>query len=157
VRPRRSSDAGFGILDLVIVAALISTVAFLSVPSVSASRDGHELATASASIAAKFSEARTHALNRNRTTWVLVTPAARTLQIQTGGGRRPVDINAAEVLPMHLSIVAPVGQQSFAFDLRGRPVDNAGVVTAHVIQVRHADTHQTRAVTVTTIGDVTID
>lgn len=155
--PRLSRDAGFGVVELVIVAAVISTLAVLSVPSISASRNGYELVTASANVAAKFGEARTNSLKRNRDSWVLATPATRTFQVQTSSAGGPVNISFVEVLPTRLAIINPAGQQSFMFDTLGRPVNAAGILTAHVVQLRHSDTNQTRTVTVTTTGRVTIN
>jgi Tfp pilus assembly protein FimT len=157
VHPRVAPDAGFGVVELVIVAALISTLAVLSVPSIAASRNGYELITASTNVAGKVAEARTNALKRNRNTWVLVTPATRTIQVQTTGGLGAVDINNPETLPARVVIDNPAGPQPFAFDTLGRPVDGAGILAAHVIQLRHTQTGLVRTVSVGTTGRVTIN
>lgn len=150
-------DAGFGVLELVIIAALVAILAAIAVPSLSAARDGYELVTAGANVASKIGQARTNALKRNRQTWVLVTPGAQTLQVQTAGPTGAVDIGWVELLPTRVTIIAPAAQAQLRFDTLGRPVDAGGILTAHVIQLRHTGTQQVRTVTVGTTGRVTIN
>jgi Tfp pilus assembly protein FimT len=150
-------DAGFGVLELVIIAALVAVLAAVSVPSISAARDGYELITAGANVAAKFGEARTNALKRNRQTWVLVTPNTRTVQVQTAGPTGTVDIGWVELLPTRVTVINPAAQAQLRFDTLGRPVDAGGILAAHVIQLRHTGTQQVRTVTVGTTGRVTIN
>ena len=157
VHPLRSGDAGFGLLELVIIGALVSILAALAVPSISAARDGYELVTAGADVAAKIAEARTNSLKRNRLTWVLVDTAAETLQIQTAGATGAVDIGSLERLPTRVVIDQPTTTTALNFDTIGRPVDGAGVLTPHVIQLRHTGNGQLRTVTVGTTGRLTIN
>jgi hypothetical protein len=51
----------------------------------------------------------------------------------------------------------PTAQQALLFDALGRPVDAAGMLTPHVIQIRHTDTGLVRTVTVATTGRVTVN
>jgi len=139
------------------VAAVLMVLAVLAVPSISAARDGYELVTSGANVAAKVAEARTNALKRNRFTWVLVTPASRTLQVQTAGAATPLDIGFLQRLPPRVVIDLPAATTPLTFDTLGRPVNAAGILTAHVIQLRHTGNAQTRTVTVTTTGRVTIN
>ena len=150
-------DAGFGVLELVIIAALVAVLAAVSVPSISAARDGYELITAGANVASKVGEARTNALKRNRQTWVLVTPNTRTVQVQTAGPAGTVDIGWVELLPTRVTVINPAAPAQLRFDTLGRPVNAAGILAAHVIQLRHTGTQQVRTVTVGTTGRVTIN
>lgn len=150
-------DAGYGVLELVIIAALVAVLAAVSVPSISAARDGYELITAGANVAAKVGEARTNALKRNRQTWVLVTPATRQVQVQTAGPAGAVDIGWLELLPPRVTVINPAAPAQLRFDTLGRPVNAAGILAAHVIQLRHTGTQQVRTVTVGTTGRVTIN
>ena len=155
--PRRRREAGFGTLELVIVAALVSILAAFAVPSISAARDGYELVTSGGKVAAKFAEARTIALKRNRQAWVLVNPAAGTLQIQVAGAVGAVDVGFLEFLPGRVAIIAPATTQQLTFDTIGRPIDGAGVLTPNVVQLRHTGTNQLRTITVGTTGRVTVN
>jgi hypothetical protein len=151
------ADAGFGVANLATVAALVSVLAVISVPTISASRDGYELATASGNVRATIEEARVNALKRNRHTWVQVTPATRTVRVQTAGGPGPEHVDTAETLPPRVTIINPGGPQGFEFDALGRPVTAAGIPTSHVIQLRHTGIGLVRTVTVATTGRVTVD
>jgi Tfp pilus assembly protein FimT len=144
------TDAGVGLLELVIIAAIVSVLAAIAVPSVSAARDGYELVTAGADVAAKFAEARTVALKRNRQAWVFVDPGAGTLQIQVAGALGPVDVGMLKFLPGRVAVIAPAATQPLTFDTIGRPVDGAGVLTPHVVQLRHTGYNQMRTITVGT-------
>jgi type II secretory pathway pseudopilin PulG len=157
VDPRRVREAGFALLELIIVGALVAILAAIAVPTISAARDGYELVTAGANVAAKVAEARTNALKRNRQTWILVDPGAGTLQIQMAGAVGAVDIGTLERLPARVAIDVPAAATALNLDTIGRPVDGAGVLTPHVIQVRHTGNGQIRTVTVGTTGRLTIN
>lgn len=144
-------------LEVVLVLAFTSVLAALALPSVSSARNGYELVTAGANVEARMAEARTNALKRNRNVWVLVTPATGTLQVQAAGGLAPVNVSPAEQLPARVAVIVPAAQQALLFDALGRPVDAAGMLTPHVIQIRHTDTGLVRTVTVATTGRVTVN
>lgn len=144
-------------LEVVLVLAFTSILAALAMPGISAARNGYELVTAGANVEAKLAEARTNALKRNRNAWLLVTPATRTLQVQTAGGLAPVNVSTAEQLPARVLVAIPAAQQQLMFDALGRPVDGAGMLVPHVIQLRHAETGLARTVTVGTTGRITIN
>jgi Tfp pilus assembly protein FimT len=155
--PGSRSDAGFGLLEVVLVLAFTSILAALALPGVSAARNGYELVTAGANVEAKVAEARTNALKRNRNAWLLVTPATGMMQVQMADGLAPVNVSTAEQLPARVQVIIPAAQQQLAFDALGRPVDGAGMLTPHVIQLRHAATGLVRTVTVGTTGRININ
>ena len=152
----RGVDAGYTVLELLLAVAFAAILAAIAVPNITQARNGYELETTGNIVGALADEARTNAMKRNRNTWILVTPATRTLQVQTTGGAGNVNIGAAEQLPPRVAITAPVGQQQLRFDSTGRPVNAAGVLTPHVIQVRHTETGLIRNITVGTTGRVLV-
>jgi hypothetical protein len=79
------------------------------------------------------------------------------MQVQMAGGLAPANVSTAEQLPARVRVVIPAAQQPFTFDALGRPVDAAGMLTPHVIQLRHAETGLVRTVTVGTTGRITIN
>jgi len=152
--PEDRPDAGVGLIELVLVLAFTSVLAALAMPNLSAARNGYELLTASANVEAKVAEARTNAVKRNLNAWVLVTPATGTVQVQTPG---PVNVSPAEQLPARVIIVAPNVEQQLLFDTLGRPIDAAGALVPHIIQIRRTETGLVRTVTVGTTGRVTVN
>jgi Tfp pilus assembly protein FimT len=155
--PDDRPDAGVGLIELVLVLAFTSVLAALAMPNLSAARHGYELLTAGANVEAKVAEARTNAVKRNLNAWVLVTPATGTVQVQTVGVLAPVNVSPAEQLPPRVTIVAPNVEQQLLFDTLGRPIDAAGALVPHIIQIRHTETGLVRTVTVGTTGRVTIN
>lgn len=153
----RRTDAGYTVLELLVAVAFAGILAAIAAPNIAAARNGYELDTASRVVGSLVSEARTNAMKRNRNTWILVTPAARALQVQTTNGAANVNIGAGEQLPARLAITAPAAAQQLRFDATGRPITAAGVLTQHVIQVRHRDTGVTRTITVATTGRVLVN
>lgn len=150
-------DAGYTVLELMLAVAFAAILAAIAAPNISAARNGYELETAGNIVGALVSEARTNAVKRNRNTWLLVTPANRSLQAQTTGPAGAVNLAPVELLPPRIAITAPAAQQQLRFDATGRPIDAGGALTQHVIQVSHLETGFVRNITVATTGRVLIN
>jgi hypothetical protein len=60
-------------------------------------------------------------------------------------------------LPGRVAVIAPAATQPLTFDTIGRPVDGAGVLTPHVVQLRHTGNNQMRTITVGTTGRLTVN
>jgi type II secretory pathway pseudopilin PulG len=157
----RRSESGMSIVDLLVALAVMSVIAAVAVPNIQAAGDGYELVTAGFDVAAKLGEARTNALKRNRQTWVLITAATQTLQLQMvdAGTGNPVDIGGPEFLPRRVEVLIPGGAatQQILFDAMGRPVDGVGIVLQQAVQIRHIRSTQTRTVTAGTTGRITVN
>jgi len=153
------ADAGFTVIEALVIVLGVSILAAIAVPSLRAAEDGWALETAAADVAARLSEARTNALKRNRPTWVLLTNSTRTLQLQVLGGPGPgiVDVGAPAYLPPRVAFVFPTSTLQVSFDAMGRPINGAGIVTAQSVQVRHVRSLQVRQVTAETTGRITIN
>jgi prepilin-type N-terminal cleavage/methylation domain-containing protein len=79
--PRR--DAGFTLLELLLVVAILVIVGGIAIPSVTEGVRRHRLQASASMVAGKLTEARINALKRNRPTWLLIDTAARRVQVQT--------------------------------------------------------------------------
>jgi Tfp pilus assembly protein FimT len=158
--PKVSSEAGFSIVELLIVLLILVTVSAMAVPNFRAVEAAWALDSAGADVAGQLTNARLNALKRNRQTWLLVTVPTSTVQVQTfdeDGNVAAVGIPS--LLPRTVGVVTGgnASTQRIRFDSMGRPVDAVGVIAEQNIQLRHARTQRLRNVVVTTTGRITVN
>ncbi len=75
----RRGDAGFTLVELLVVLVVIGLVASLATPMIQTSLPGHRLRAAAEAVRGEFREARARAVRENREVAVLVDVEARTL------------------------------------------------------------------------------
>jgi prepilin-type N-terminal cleavage/methylation domain-containing protein len=151
-RSRRQSSAGFTLLELLLVVAILAILMGVCVPGLRAAREGYSLQAAGFSVEAKLNEARTSALKRNRQTWLLLDGTAHSLLVQTtGAGGAIVDLGELEMLDGVVldGLGGPTG--TIVFDALGRPT-----VAPRTIQLRSRWSTRIRTVTVASTGRITV-
>jgi type IV fimbrial biogenesis protein FimT len=151
-RSRRQSSAGFTLLELLLAVAIVAVLVSMCVPGLRAAREGYRIETAGFTVEAKLVEARTHALKRNRQTWLLLDGTAQTLRVQTtGAGGAIVDLGGLEILDgvVFEGLGAPTS--TIVFDALGRPT-----VAPRTLQLRSRWSTRTRTVTVASTGRITV-
>lgn len=152
-RTNASSPAGFTLIEMLLVAALMIVIAGITLPNLRSMTDTYRLSTAAVAVASKVHQARTNALKRNRPSWVLVDGTARTVQVQSndaGGGT--IDIGGPEFMPAGIAFASGAATVTLTFDSMGRPVN-----PPQTIQLLYPGSGLglSRTVTVTSTGRVT--
>jgi prepilin-type N-terminal cleavage/methylation domain-containing protein len=144
--------AGFTILELVFVMALVAIMAGMTVPLAQSAVAMYRLDASSVTLASTLVEARSEALKRNRPVWVRLDIAAGTAQIQTtaaGGGTT----NVGGVRPLapatgFAGIADPIVDVSF---------DAMGRVDPQIIRVQSQRMMATHTLRVGATGRVNIE
>lgn len=144
--------------ELLIAISVMAILAAMAVPGLRAALTGYELSTAGFEAAAKVGEARTNALKRNRQTWLLITSATGTLQVQMTDPATATTVNVGNpfILPRRVQVVG-AATQLVRFDPMGRPVDGAGVLQQQTLQMQQSFSSATRTVTAGTTGRIWVN
>jgi type IV fimbrial biogenesis protein FimT len=151
-RSRRQTSAGFTLLELLLVIAVLAILMGMCVPRLRAAREGYSIQAAGFTVEAKLNEARTNALKRNRQTWLLLDGTAQTLRVQTtDAGGAIVTLGELETLNgvRFEGLAGPT--DTVVFDALGRPT-----VAPRTIQLRSSMSSRTRTVTVASTGRITV-
>jgi len=152
-RTTASSPAGFTLIEMLLVGALVIVVAGIALPNLRSMTETYRLSTAAVAVASKVHQARTNALKRNRPSWVLVDGTARTVQVQSNDpGGATINIGGPEFMPAGITFASGTGTVMLTFDSMGRPVN-----PPQTIQVLYPGSGLglSRTVTVTSTGRVT--
>lgn len=147
-RHRGRETAGFTLLELLLVVAIMVIIGGIALPSVTEGMRRHRLQASASMIAGKLTEARINALKRNRPTWLLVEPDARQVRVQTlDAGGSVVDLGVPGALSEGVDFGAAPNQVAY---------DSMGRLTA-VQSIAVTSNGQARTVTVRLTGAATLD
>lgn len=151
-RSRHQSSAGFTLLELLLVVAILAVLMGMCVPGLRAAREGYRIESAGFTVEAKLNEARTHALKANRQTWLLLDGTEQSLRVQTtDAGGAIVNTGALEMLDGVVFDGLGGPTSTVVFDALGRPT-----VAPRTIQLRSRWSTRIRTVTVASTGRITV-
>ena len=145
-----SRDAGFTMIEIVVVLVLATVLSTVAVTGSLTAWNGYRLRSSAQHLATKVNEARTQALKRSSTVWVLLNTADNSMQVQTLNGAAIVNIGGREFLARNIRYTGFVGTRALPFDLMGRP----GLATNVVMTVGGGAV--TRQVIINAAGRVTV-
>lgn len=141
---------GFSLVELLVVMAIVGTIATISVPNLIATREKYRLRGVTRDVVSSFLKAQTEAVKRNTSIRILFNTAAGTCTVfednGAGGGTADDDIpNGIETLFI-TSASAGTGFSDVTFsgnltgyDSRGLPLSNQGwvIITSGNPQVKY--------------------
>jgi general secretion pathway protein H len=145
---RRQGAAGFTLLELLLVVAIMIIIGGIALPSVAAGMRRHRLQASASMIAGKLTETRINALKRNRPTWLLIDAVAGRVQVQTLGPGGAT-VNLGEPGDLSEGVVFGAAPTQVAYDSMGR--------TTAVQSIAVTSNGQARTVTVRLTGAATLD
>jgi prepilin-type N-terminal cleavage/methylation domain-containing protein len=153
-------DAGFSFVEVMAAMGIVCVIAAIIVPAFQAVQEEWQLESARSQLAAQLSQARLNAIKRNRMTWLLVSADENSYTVQTVGAGGAVQTVVPPVrVPDQVEFLLPGGAATvqYRFDSLGRPINNAGVITAQNITVRHRRSLRDNVVAVATTGRIAVN
>ena len=147
-RYRGRAGAGFSLIELLIVLAIVGVICSIAIPNLLAARQGYQIHTAGQLVNARLGQARMESLRRNRQIDVVLDAATRSVRIVVVQGGADVTVDGPEYLPTGV-IFDPAGTPNMrlTFDSLGRPLNPPQVVT-----LRHTGSNQRRVITIQPTG-----
>jgi prepilin-type N-terminal cleavage/methylation domain-containing protein len=147
--------AGFSLLEVLVVVAIVAVLASIAVPNLLAARAGYQIHTAGATAVNRLGEARMEAVKRNRFVTVTLDNAQRSmLTTCLDDAGVPMTLAGPEFMPTDVVFDMPDGAATMAiqFDSMGRPVNPPQTFT-----LRHTRSDQRRVLTIVSTGRLTVD
>ncbi|OFW01871.1 MAG: hypothetical protein A3I61_02455 [Acidobacteria bacterium RIFCSPLOWO2_02_FULL_68_18] len=138
-------SAGFTLIEILLVVAVVSVMAAMTVPTVAGAMDRYYILSAGQQVASTIRAARFQAVSRNQTLEVVLDLDAGEYQVFEDGGVTPA--GDAQLLPTGISF----GEDS-ATTVEVAP--NGRVTTAATITVTNGNADDDRTITVSTSGRV---
>jgi prepilin-type N-terminal cleavage/methylation domain-containing protein len=151
-RRRAGTEDGFTLLEMLVVAGLVSVMALIAMPSISAALNAHRLTAGLRESAGAIRTARSAAISRNRQARIVVSADGRTLSVEAD---RPVvgwtAIGVPVVLEDGVSVSSVTPSNGLLFTGQGRVAGGTAVTVT--LQNGRGDTRQ---ITVSILGSVDI-
>jgi prepilin-type N-terminal cleavage/methylation domain-containing protein len=149
-RPRRT--AGFSLIEVVMVVAILGVVTAIAIPNMVSARQGFRMRSATGTMSHRLGEARMESVKRNRQVDVTLDSATRTLTTTVTSAGVTTTIAGPEYLPG--GVVFNLGGNAtyqISFDSMGRPV-----TPPRSFSVQFPGSGLSRTVTVLSTGRITI-
>ncbi len=145
---RHVGGAGFSLIELVVVIAILGLLASIAVPNLVSARQSYQIHTSGQLVTTRLGQARMEALRRNRQMDVVLDGATRSLRIVIVQAGADVTVEGPEYLPGGV-IFDPAGTPNMrlTFDSLGRPLNPPQTVT-----LRHTGSGQRRVITIQPTG-----
>lgn len=142
---------GFSLIELMLVAALISVMAAITVPTVAAGLTRYQIISATQQVASTIRSARIQAVGKNQTLRVRFNaPAATQYQIVDA---MDAAVGSVQALPTGVTFVAVSGD--IEFNTSGRVTAVGGPIPITVV-VGNGDADQNRTLTISPSGRVLV-
>jgi type IV fimbrial biogenesis protein FimT len=138
------AEAGFSVLELVIVGMVFVILSTVAVGAGGAALDSQRVHTSAGIVASALVEARMNAIKRNTTVWLAIDTANNQVQVQYEG---PTDVGPAQVLATGVTFTGSP-PATVAFNSLGRLTTSPVMVTLRSAKGR------TRSVTVSAVGRI---
>ena len=152
-RSGRRRVAGFSLIELLLVLAILGVVIAIAVPNMISARQGFQMRSTSSTVTHRLGEARMESVKRNRRIDVTLDAAARTLTTTvTSVGGVTTTIAGPEYLPA--GVVFNLGGNAtyqISFDSMGRPM-----TPPRTFLVEYPGSGLSRTVTVHSTGRISI-
>jgi prepilin-type N-terminal cleavage/methylation domain-containing protein len=146
----RAREGGFSLIELMIVVALIATLAAITVPAVTGALTRYALISASQQVVSTIRSARVQAVGKNRVARVRFNfPAVRQYQAVDSAG---VALGSAQTLPNGAVFGAVSGDVEF--NTSGRAAHVGGGAAPVTIVVSNGTVAQNRTITISASGRV---
>jgi prepilin-type N-terminal cleavage/methylation domain-containing protein len=111
----RAGAAGFTLVELTVVVAVLASVAVLALPSIRRGTEGLQLRSAAGRVAALFREARVQAVTQRRPTRVSLAGSGHAVQLAWGDGEPLRQVE----LPSRIRLDPAGGAETLTFSPRG--------------------------------------
>jgi len=146
----RAREDGFSLIELMIVVALIATLAAITVPAVTGAMTRYALISASQQVVSTIRSARVQAVGKNRVARVRFNfPAAGQYQAVDSAG---VALGSAQTLPNGAAFGAVSGDVEF--NTSGRATHVGGGAAPVTVVVSNGTVAQNRTITISASGRV---
>ncbi len=149
---RRTNDAGFSAIEMLVVVAIIGVITAIAVPNIRQGLVSYRLDAAVAMVTSKLSEARMNAIKRNKQARLRIDTTQRTVKVQiadTSGNF--ADLGATMTLPPGIDF-AGTPPAEITFSSLGRSTATANLTWT----LQAAQIQKRKNVTVSPVGKVVV-
>ena len=151
-RSGRRRVAGFSLLELILVIAIIGIVTAIAIPNMVSARQGFRMQSASSTVLHRLGEARMESVKRNRRVDVTLDNATRSLTARMTNAFGVTTIIAGpEYLPEGVVFNLGAATYEISFDSMGRPM-----TPPRTFMMQYPGSGLARTVTVQTTGRIVI-
>jgi prepilin-type N-terminal cleavage/methylation domain-containing protein len=147
-----TSNAGFTLIEMLMVIAIVGVLFAIAVPNMVSARQGFQMSAASSTMTSRLMEARMESLKRNRQVDVVLNGATRTLTTSVTVAGVTTVIAGPEYLPSGVVFnLGGAATYQISIDSLGRPV-----APPRAFAITYPGSGLTRTLSVLSTGRITI-